>query len=74
MFVLALSKFQSHLISFTVQGPTSNGEAPNPYVKLYLLPDPMKQTKKKTKISKNSFNPTYNEMVCFYWLSIVVRC
>lgn len=46
-------------------GPTSSGEAPNPYAKLYLLPDPLKQTKKKTKIAKNTFNPTYNEMFTY---------
>lgn len=58
---------KSHCLLFIVvhhvQGPTSSNEAPNPYVKMYLLPDPLKLTKKKTKIAKNSYNPTYNEMV-----------
>ncbi|XP_065835429.1 phosphatidylinositol 4-phosphate 3-kinase C2 domain-containing subunit beta-like isoform X2 [Oscarella lobularis] len=38
----------------------SNGLA-DPYVKLYLLPDANKSTKRKTKIVKKSLNPTYNE-------------
>ena len=39
------------------------GSAPNPYVKVYLLPDPSKETKRKTKIAKSTFHPTFNEMV-----------
>ncbi|XP_067655094.1 phosphatidylinositol 4-phosphate 3-kinase C2 domain-containing subunit alpha-like [Haliotis asinina] len=36
---------------------------PSPYVKTYLLPDPEKQTKQKTKVMKNSAHPTYNEVI-----------
>ncbi|KAL5007561.1 hypothetical protein ScPMuIL_016367 [Solemya velum] len=36
---------------------------PSPYVKIYLLPDPEKQTKRKTKVVKNSTHPTYNEVI-----------
>ncbi|VDH91459.1 phosphatidylinositol-4-phosphate 3-kinase, partial [Mytilus galloprovincialis] len=36
---------------------------PSPYVKIYLLPDPDKQTKRKTKIVKDSTHPTYNEVI-----------
>jgi phosphatidylinositol-4-phosphate 3-kinase len=32
-------------------------------VKLYLLPDPQKTSKKKTKAARRTCNPTYNEMV-----------
>ena len=32
-----------------------------PYVKSYLLPDPTKATKQKTRIIRRSLNPTYNE-------------
>jgi len=32
-------------------------------VKLYLLPDPIKTSKRKTKTARATFHPTYNEMV-----------
>ncbi|PIO13430.1 hypothetical protein AB205_0161930, partial [Aquarana catesbeiana] len=38
---------------------------PNPYVKTYLLPDPHKTSKRKTKIARKTCNPTFNEMVSF---------
>jgi phosphatidylinositol-4-phosphate 3-kinase len=38
-------------------------ELPSPYVKTYLLPDPEKQSKRKTKIIKHSTHPTYNEVI-----------
>lgn len=41
------------------------GEPPHPYVKTYLLPDPIKSTKRKTKTAKSTFNPTYNEMLLY---------
>ena len=40
-----------------------SGDRLNPYVKLYLIPDPIKTTKRKTKVVNSSFHPTYNEMV-----------
>lgn len=38
-------------------------EEPNAYVKVYLHPDPSKQTKRKTKVVKKSCNPTFMEML-----------
>lgn len=40
-----------------------DGTDPDPYVKLYLLPDPQKSSKRKTKVARRTCNPTYNEMV-----------
>ncbi|KAG7281591.1 hypothetical protein CRUP_010066 [Coryphaenoides rupestris] len=42
--------------------PLQDGTDPDPYVKLYLLPDPQKTSKKKTKAARRTCNPTYNEM------------
>ncbi|XP_060694930.1 phosphatidylinositol 4-phosphate 3-kinase C2 domain-containing subunit alpha isoform X1 [Hemiscyllium ocellatum] len=44
---------------------TEDGADPNPYVKTYLLPDPHKITKHKTKVSRKTENPTYNEMLVY---------
>ncbi|XP_072905493.1 phosphatidylinositol 4-phosphate 3-kinase C2 domain-containing subunit alpha isoform X1 [Hemitrygon akajei] len=44
---------------------TEDGADPNPYVKTYLLPDPHKITKHKTKVSRKTRNPTYNEMLVY---------
>jgi phosphatidylinositol-4-phosphate 3-kinase len=42
---------------------SEGSELPDPYVKMYLLPDSAKQTKRKTEIARKSNNPTFNEMV-----------
>ena len=46
--------------------PKSAGGLSDPYVKIYLTPDPNKTTKRKTKIARRTLNPTYNET--FVWL------
>ena len=40
-----------------------NSGSPSPYVKLYLLPDTNKRTKRKTKVVKKSDCPTFMEEV-----------
>ncbi|XP_053740686.1 phosphatidylinositol 4-phosphate 3-kinase C2 domain-containing subunit alpha [Synchiropus splendidus] len=44
---------------------SAEGGDPNPYVKTYLLPDLHKTTKRKTKISRKTRNPTFNEMLVY---------
>ncbi|XP_077177735.1 phosphatidylinositol 4-phosphate 3-kinase C2 domain-containing subunit alpha isoform X2 [Paroedura picta] len=44
---------------------TDDGTDPNPYVKTYLLPDVHKTSKQKTKISRKTRNPTFNEMLVY---------
>uniref|UniRef100_A0A7N6B3N3 Phosphatidylinositol-4-phosphate 3-kinase n=1 Tax=Anabas testudineus TaxID=64144 RepID=A0A7N6B3N3_ANATE len=46
-----------------IRGLVSDGTDPDPYVKLYLLPDPQKTSKRKTKAARRTCNPTYNEML-----------
>lgn len=47
--------------------PTSNlpveedGELPDPYVKLYLLPDRSRDSKRKTDVIKDNCSPQYDE-------------
>ena len=41
--------------------PRAASSLADPYVKLYLLPDPIKATKQKTQIARRTLNPTYNE-------------
>lgn len=44
---------------------SSGTETPSTYVKLYMLPDPEKSTKQKTKVVKHSTHPTFNEVMLY---------
>lgn len=41
----------------------AGGQEPSPYVKVYLLPDQSKVTKRKTKVVRRNCHPTFMEMV-----------
>nr|CAD7442875.1 unnamed protein product [Timema bartmani] len=41
----------------------SGGQEPSPYVKVYLLPDPTKATKRKTKVVRRNCHPSFMEML-----------
>lgn len=42
----------------------AGGQEPSTYVKVYLMPDPGKVTKRKTKVVRRSCHPSFMEMVC----------
>ncbi|XP_055335345.1 phosphatidylinositol 4-phosphate 3-kinase C2 domain-containing subunit alpha-like [Paramacrobiotus metropolitanus] len=44
---------------------STDGNAPDPYVKTYLYPDISRTTKRKTKIVRKSRHPTFNEMLLY---------
>lgn len=43
----------------------SGGQEPSTYVKVYLLPDPIKATKRKTKVVRKNSHPSFMETVGF---------
>jgi len=63
MHPLVASDIVAHECACTNFQPTPGSDLPSPYVKIYLLPDPEKQTKRKTKVIKDTTHPTYNELV-----------
>lgn len=46
---------------------------PDPYVKVYLLQDGRKMSKKKTAIKKDDPNPVFNEAMIFSVPAIVLQ-
>ena len=48
-----------NLVPRTIQGTA------DPYVKSYVLPDPNKSTKRKTRIARKNLNPTYNQTLSY---------
>ncbi|XP_062616262.1 phosphatidylinositol 4-phosphate 3-kinase C2 domain-containing subunit alpha-like isoform X2 [Saccostrea cucullata] len=52
-----------HIMIMHAKDLPATSELPSPYVKTYLLPDPDKETKRKTKIIKHSTHPTFNEVI-----------
>ena len=53
--------------------PRNTTTLADPYVKLYLLPDPTKATKLKTKIARKTLNPTFNETLLYSMSESEVR-
>jgi synaptotagmin-like protein len=54
---------QIHVTSARDIAAASKGHTSNPYVKTYLLPDPKKSSKKKTRVVQKSLSPVYNEVL-----------
>ncbi|XP_019695734.1 extended synaptotagmin-2 isoform X2 [Harpegnathos saltator] len=50
-----------HKIANLPLPPNDPHNIPDPYVKLYLLPDRYKETKRKTAVMKDNCNPTFDE-------------
>jgi len=46
--------------------PPKTGSAVDPYVKVYLLPDKKKQTKKKTTHRRQTLEPEFNETFTYF--------
>ncbi|XP_072922256.1 phosphatidylinositol 3-kinase C2 domain-containing subunit gamma-like isoform X1 [Hemitrygon akajei] len=46
-----------------------DGSAPDAYVKIYLLPDAKRMTKRKTNVVQRNSNPTYNEILEYAGIS-----
>ncbi|XP_068208817.1 phosphatidylinositol 4-phosphate 3-kinase C2 domain-containing subunit beta isoform X2 [Palaemon carinicauda] len=51
----------------------SNNQEPSPYVKLYLLPDPHKKTKRKTKVVKKTCHPIFMEPITYRMSQDIVK-
>ena len=52
------------IMIYHVRGlPVVNGSQPSTYVKVYLRPDPMKITKRKTKVIRKNCFPSFMEML-----------
>ncbi|XP_076040725.1 phosphatidylinositol-4-phosphate 3-kinase catalytic subunit Pi3K68D isoform X2 [Oratosquilla oratoria] len=49
------------------------GENPSPYVKLYLLPDPQKKTKRKTKVLRKTCHPTFMEQITYRMSQDIIK-
>ncbi|XP_032679722.1 extended synaptotagmin-3 isoform X1 [Odontomachus brunneus] len=54
-----------HKIANLPLPPNDPHNIPDPYVKLYLLPDRHKETKRKTAVMKDNCNPTFDEQFEF---------
>lgn len=65
---LSLSYKNSSLIIMVMHAKNLaclDGVSPNCYAKTYLLPDPHKQTKRKTRVVRQSCHPTFMELIVY---------
>ena len=50
--------------------PDGSGKEPNSYVKVYLRPDPLKDTKRNTRVVKKNCHPSFMEPVSYFFQKI----
>ena len=53
--------------------PDGSGKEPNSYVKVYLRPDPLKDTKRNTRVVKKNCHPSFMEPVSYFFLNIFFK-
>jgi phosphatidylinositol-4-phosphate 3-kinase len=54
--------------------PDGSGKEPNSYVKVYLRPDPLKDTKRNTRVVKKNCHPSFMEPLEYRMELNRVRC
>jgi len=59
--LIAYASVTVAIIFFRNLIPCDKDSLADPYVRMYVLPDHSSETKRKTKLVKNSLNPVFNE-------------
>jgi len=54
--------------------PDNSRDEPNSYVKVYLMPDPRKGTKRRTRVVRRNQHPSFMEMLEYRMPLDVIRC
>ncbi|XP_065056875.1 uncharacterized protein LOC135685055 isoform X8 [Rhopilema esculentum] len=70
-YIRASSMFEVHIFKAKdIAAVDAKKEISDPYVKVYLLPDKSKASKRKTKVKQKTLNPQWNEIIS-YKISLV---